>query len=164
MPNSVGFERTRRQRRVLGLCLVGALVMGGCKDPVSPQAAALDSAEARWRAGKVSTSYRMQQRVACFCPWGNSMYDVFVTNGVITSALSVEASTPAPPSLLAQMRTVEQLFAEVHRTLELPGVLTSVTYDPTLGFPTLVSLDPIRAAIDDEVSYLTQRVVMLSPP
>ncbi len=164
MLNNVRFTRADRQRAITALCFAGSLVAGGCKDSVSPEETALSAAEARWRAGKVSTSYRMQQRVACFCIWGNVNYDVFVTNGVVTSALSVEGSVPAPASLLAQMKTVEQLFAEVRRTSDLPGVLTNVTYDATLGYPTVVSLDPIKQAADDEVSYFTQRVVMMPPP
>ncbi len=164
MQSEARFLRTARRRALIALCVAGALLAGGCKDPVSPQEAALSTAEARWRAGKVSTSYRMQQRVACFCIWGNISYDVIVTNGVITSALSVDAGVPALPSLLAQMRTVEQLFAEVRQATDLPGVLMNVTYDATLGFPTVVSLDPIKQAVDDEVTYFTQRVVMILPP
>jgi len=146
----------------MSLCVVGTLLAGSCKDPVSPEAQALASAEARWRVGKVSTSYRMQQRVACFCPWGGTSYEVVVTNGMIASALSVGTSVPALPSLLMQMRTVEQLFAEVRRASDLPDVLRSVSYDATLGFPTVVSLDPIKNAADDEVAYYTQGVVF--PP
>lgn len=138
---------------------------GACNNPAqppSPELVALNAAEARWQSARsASNSYSMQQQVSCFCPTGGTTFEVFVTNGVVSRARSVQTGADVQSALLTMFRTIDALFAEVRNALRVAGTLRSVVYDESAGFPTTVSLDPIRAAVDDEVIYLTRRVTLM---
>lgn len=58
-----------------------------------------------------------------------------------------------PASENARFRTVTQLFKEIRDAMKVPGTLLAVEYDPYFGLPTVVSLDPVKRAVDDEVTY-----------
>jgi hypothetical protein len=66
-------------------------------------------------------------------------------------------------TLLTIFRTVDQLFAQAREGLTREGVVQSMAFDATLGYPTTLSLDPIRNAVDDEVTYVTSNVVPIAP-
>ena len=102
----------------------------------------------------------MQQRVACFCPSGGDYFTVTITGGVVTSATNSETGADAPTWLISRFKTVTQLFEEIRKASATRGTLVAVAYDATLGYPTTVSLDPIREAIDDEVAYETRSLVV----
>ncbi|MFM8911037.1 MAG: DUF6174 domain-containing protein, partial [Gemmatimonadota bacterium] len=69
--------------------------------------------------------------------------------------VDAETGTAEPSEALAWYRTVDQLFSEVRTAQRTEGMLRDVTYHPTLGYPTLVSIDPIAMAVDDEVAWQT---------
>jgi hypothetical protein len=141
-------------RAVIALSMA-ALV--ACADgPVSPQVVALDEAEALWNRTKpASASYSFDQQVMCFCPYGASTFRVTVTAGAITRVHDSQAAADLPANQFSRFRTVDQLFDEVRSALAKSGVLTTVEYHPTMGFPSKVSLDPVKNAVDDEVAYFT---------
>lgn len=141
---------------------MGAL--GACgDDPVSPQVDALAEAQALWNRTKpASNSYTYDQQVMCFCPYGAQTFRVTVTGGLITRVYDSQAAMDLPANQFSRFRTVQQLFDEVRLALSKSGVLTAVEYHPTMGFPSKVSLDPVRNAVDDEVAYFTA-FVMASP-
>ena len=53
---------------------------------------------------------------------------------------------PNPPP------TIDGLFDEI-RSIQQSSVPVEVTYDPSRGFPTFVSVDPMPSAVDDEYWY-----------
>jgi len=141
-------------RVVLALSLLALVACGD--DPVSPHVAALDEAEALWNRTKpASGSYSYDQQVMCFCPYGASTFRVTVTAGAITRVHDPQTASDLPANQFSRFRTVDQLFGEVRSALAKSGVLTTVEYHPTMGFPSKVSLDPVKNAVDDEVAYFT---------
>ena len=131
------------------------LVASGCPDPMSPEQVALEAATAQWRAARPSDdSYILLQRRLCFCPRTEEMR-VTVTRGTVTAVVDAATGTAEPSEALAWYRTVDQLFSEVRTAQRTEGMLRDVTYHPTLGYPTLVSIDPIAMAVDDEVAWQT---------
>lgn len=150
--------------RLAGVLLGLLLLVGGCSDPTGPEEARLTAAQRRWEAKRpASNSYTMQQRVVCFCITGATTFQVTVTTGTITRAVNLATGEPMSVTLLTIFRTVDQLFMQAREGLTREGVVTSMAFDATLGYPTTLSLDPIRNAIDDEVTYVTSNVVPLAP-
>ena len=145
-------------RRPISLLLAGLLACGG--DGIGgPEATQLARAERLWnRSGVGARSYTMQQRRVCFCLDGDMFFEITVSGGTISRVVHASTGEPLPASFHARFRTVEALFAEIQAATGR-GVLTGVEYDPTLGYPARVSLDPIPAAADDEVTYITRNVL-----
>lgn len=55
--------------------------------------------------------------------------------------------------------TVPEMFAQIADALESPDSgEVDVTYDPERGFPRSASVDRIRMAIDDEISWTADRL------
>jgi hypothetical protein len=52
-------------------------------------------------------------------------------------------------------RTIDQLFDAIRDASAKPGMLREVNYNSQYGYPTLVSLDPLPNAVDDEVAFRT---------
>lgn len=136
---------------------IGVLFVVACdKDPTGPEWSALRSAEAQWHAVQpASNSYVIQQRIACFCIDGGTVYDVTVTAGTVSQVRAFPNNVFVPVDQYPRFQTIDQLFEKVRTALKTPGQLVAVEYDAAFGYPTTVSLDPIQNAIDDEVSYLT---------
>lgn len=149
----------------LAAALLGLLLLvGGCSDPTGPEEARLTAAQRRWEAARpASNSYTMQQRVLCFCITGSTTFQVTVTTGAVTRAVNLTTGESMSVTLLSIFRTIDQLFTQAREGLTREGVVQSMAFDATLGYPTTLSLDPVRGAIDDEVTYITSNVAPLAP-
>ena len=147
------------------LVLIASLLFGSAcaENPVGPEVKALESAQARWNASRpASNSYAIEQRVSCFCPTGGTTFQITVSGGAISRVINPQTGSDVVASQYTMFRTVDQLFEEVRKALRSPGTLKSVAYDNARGYPTTVSLDPIKNAIDDELAYTTGNFAMLA--
>jgi hypothetical protein len=115
---------------------------------VDAEHAALAHARARWKRAGLR-DYRFRLRVSCFCPGAGKRHTITVRNGKAHGSSQVEKLVD----------TVAKMFREIEKTLDDPraGDVT-VRYDPARGYPRKVSLDRIKAAIDDELSWTADRV------
>jgi hypothetical protein len=52
-----------------------------------------------------------------------------------------------------ELRTVESLFTEAERLIRSDAEEVTVVFDRTLGFPTRISVDRWRNAVDDEWAW-----------
>ena len=137
-----------------------ALMLSACHDPMSPAESALASAESRWNASRpASNSYVFWQSRACFCIIGGVSHEVTVVNGTLASVKNLATGAVLPADQFGLFRTVAQLFGDLRAAIKSPGVLQAAEYDTTIGYPTVVSLDPIKNAIDDEISYRSSHFV-----
>lgn len=150
-----------RMTRFLAIAIAALLTVACSDDPVRPELTDVNAAEARWSSLRVS-SYRMHQRVACFCGNGGTIFEVTVSGGTITRVVNLSTSADVPSREFEKFRTVSQLFTEIRSAIPVDGKLISVTYSSAMGYPSQVSLDPIKNAVDDEVTYLTENLAMLS--
>lgn len=142
-----------RRRRLALLSLL--LAAGGCPDPMSPEQVALEAAWRQWAAARpADDSYVLLQRRICFCIH-NSEMRVTVTRGAITAVVDAETGAAEPSEAYEWYRTVDQLFGEIREARRTDGMLREVAYHPTFGYPTLVSIDPIAMAVDDETAWQT---------
>jgi hypothetical protein len=117
----------------------------------------LEEATSRWEAAGID-DYTMSYRRTCFCP----AYTVQVTvvDGEVTSAEAIEGlpgelpptTQPIPDD---EQFTVEDLFGQAIEAYETAD-RTTVTYDAELGYPTIIDVDPIQNAIDDEYTLTVE--------
>jgi hypothetical protein len=112
----------------------------------------LDDARALWAAQSVS-SYAFTQRRLCFCIEGGVAVRVEVENGVVASRTRVDDGEPVSPDAAQYYLSVPDLFDFIEETLEREPADLKIVYDQTLGYPTLVEIDYVEMAIDDELTY-----------
>ena len=148
---SITLHRVIRLFGAAGACLA----LGACPDPMGPEEEALTRAADKWaRARPTDDTYELRQRRVCFCLQTDLMV-VTVTRGAVTAVRNAETGVALPVETHAWYRTVDQLFADARAVLRGEGVLREVSFHPTLGYPTLLSLDPLPMAADDEVVWET---------
>ena len=154
---AAGPRRQSSMRRQVAESVVAGAVAGavllaltGCAgalvgaDPSIREAAV---AQARWDAQGVD-DYVMDVDVGCFCAVGR--YRVVVRDGAVASVVGSDGR----PSRGTGRVTVDDMFA---LALDDPHELTA-TYDPVLGYPLTMSVDPDENVIDEEVGYVVRRL------
>jgi hypothetical protein len=92
--------------------------------------------------------YRFRLRVTCFCTSRGHAVVISVRNGRPHAAAGGRR----------RLDTIPELFAAIRRALDDPdsGDVT-VSYDHRRGFPRRASIDPIKNAADDEISWTVDR-------
>jgi hypothetical protein len=167
----------KSRRRTFIVAIAGAVLLAGCgasnggtattrsidARPSSTTAPGLDRAEAiaeieaalaTWQAAGIDDySYTIERH--CLCP-AELHARVFVEAGEVAT---VELLAEGGDTEFARERmrmTMGEVLAELLAILragdEEPGPIELV-FDPDLGFPTEVDVDPIRDAIDDEFGF-----------
>ena len=114
--------------------------------------------QSKWQDANID-HYRFQLSVGCFCAFRNQMpITVEVKNGEIVSITDVNGnafSTDDPMNeTVLKYATIDRFFSELGSDAVQKADRLTVTYDPTYGFPTDVTIDYIELAADDEL-YLT---------
>lgn len=133
-----------------GPIALAVLALAACSTGPSDQLAELQQAREQWAAQGV-TIYTFTVRRSCFCA-GPLLVEVKVGEVAIVRT-DLDTGLPVPAELASLYPDIPGLFAIVQREIEAPAAALSVTYDPARGFPTLISVDPIKGAIDDEYGY-----------
>ncbi len=107
-----------------------------------------------WRSQNIS-SYRYTLRVGCFCiPEVTQPVVVEVRNGRVTSITAANGGKPVNPEYFKQYNSIPKLFNLVQNAIAKKAERVSVTYHPSLGYPTQINIDE-SAQIADEERYLT---------
>ena len=117
-------------------------------------AARLQQNRQLWRNQNLS-SYRYTLRISCFCgPDVTQPVVVEVRNGRVTSITAANTGNPVNPEYFKQYNSVPKLFNLIQNAIAQDVNRLSVTYHPTLGYPTQINID-YNAQIADEERYLT---------
>lgn len=111
--------------------------------------AELEHSRVVWASTGVET-YRYRLRRLCFCPGAGELI-IGVEGGVVVEARDASTDEPVPQEVLQYLETVEDLFDVIEWAIEREADRFQATYHPTLGYPTVIDLDPRREAIDDEL-------------
>ncbi len=138
--------------KTLSLFFVLAIVLSACGSGTAFQQN-LD----KWEGQNIN-HYRFTLVVGCFCPFAGAEVTYEVLNGqVVTESIKPAVDRPDEPDRISEFyqpyNTIEKVFGYVGKTLNEADE-TTIAYDPTYGFPTTVSVDWIKQAMDDEM-YLT---------
>jgi hypothetical protein len=137
---------------VMTLVLAGCAAMGSAMGNQSE----IEQNQEKWQDAGIS-HYRYNLFISCFCIFVENMPLVIeVQDGQVVS-MEYQNGNEIDPSLLElfeKYATIDRIFAEVEAGLNGAADNVVVTYDPTYGFPTEVTIDVEQQAADDEL-YLT---------
>ncbi|HSL43072.1 MAG TPA: DUF6174 domain-containing protein [Anaerolineales bacterium] len=137
---------------VMTLVLAGCAAMGSAMGSQSE----VEQNKEKWQDAGIS-HYRYNLFISCFCVFVENMPLVIeVQDGEVVS-MEYQNGNEIDPSLLElfeKYATIDRIFAEVEAGLNGAADNVVVTYDPTYGFPTEVTIDVEEQAADDEL-YLT---------
>jgi hypothetical protein len=138
----------RRITRVVGLL---PLVFA-CHSSTDPIPGDLASARARWTAASV-TDYEVTVHRSCFCPTEmDTPVIVTVRGGVVVGRRYATTNAAVSAQFAQYFPAVDGLFGVVDDALARHADTLDAHYDAQLGFPTLVSIDYVKDAVDDELS------------
>lgn len=155
-------------QRILSLIAVGcAVALGACWGPTDSHDGTttdFEQAQLKW-ATKGSGSYDFTHSQECFCP--HELYKqkrISVRDGKVVSGYYIDDNTPVPEEILSGVKTVQEMFAFVDGQLNPPSgqqkdSTFTVTYDPVLGYPTVVSSSR-NPAVDAFYTYRMTDLVL----
>ena len=141
--------------------VVALFILVACGDglPVSTRLVLnLHAAHARWES-RGTDSYEITVRRVCFCGFVEPVR-VKVVDGTIVSRTVVSTGDPVPTLEASQYPDIPGLFAIVEEAATQADKLHT-EFDATYGFPTIISIDWIENAVDDEVGYVMEDFVAL---
>jgi len=132
--------------------LLLALILAACTAGGGTE---LSRNQSKWQDANIS-HYRFELTVGCFCPFRSQMpMIVEVQNGEIVSMIDVNGqavSTDDPMSeFIVKYATIDRLFSELESDSVQKADKLTVSYDPTYGYPSEISIDFIELAADDEL-------------
>ncbi len=105
-----------------------------------------------WAKQKIS-NYRYTLRKSCFClPKTNEPMKIEVRNGKATSIVVASNGQPMNPQYFTNYDTITKLFDVVEDAITKKADRLSVTYHPTLGYPTKIDIDYNQQMADEEIS------------
>lgn len=143
---------------VLRRAAMVALVAGsfaGCSEPAGPSLhdrVAFDRAIAQWRARGLD-SYVYRYGYFCGeCPGYPNDVRITVVDGRVTSVLDSEGA-PVTEVPVGTYPTVDRLFEDIRGALDRGAYRFDASYDGALGYPTELSVDYQKNAIDDEWGF-----------
>jgi hypothetical protein len=124
--------------------------------------AALAQAEALWKQ-KQPMHYSYQLQPSCFCPPEYTQpIAIRVFKGKVQQADLVNSKRPLPADRKEDAKTIEDLFKIIREALERPAASTTITYDPSYGFPSSISIDVDQMIADEEMYYTVKNFKVAS--
>lgn len=120
--------------------------------PESP-ARVLQIQQARWRDREL-TDYQFTLQIRVFAPPpANQPLRVTVRHEKVVKIVSLNDNCELPLDIKPEVLTIDQLFATADRAIQQEVDRLAVTYDPDLGYPVQIEIDPLSIRADDEVTY-----------
>jgi Family of unknown function (DUF6174) len=147
-----------RASTAIRLAILTAL-LSGCRDATAPDArqSELDANRQKWSERGYS-NYTFTLRMDCFCAINGPVSVLVVADSARQVTLQSTGATIDAPWI----PTVKKLFDVIDQDIARHAAVLRVTYEPTLGYPSLIVSDPIANAVDDEVTYTVTNVVPLA--
>lgn len=132
-------------------------VLGRGKTPAAPTSNAAQQLQRNkqlWAKQKIS-NYRYTLRRSCFClPKSSEPLKIEVRNGKATSIVVASDGKPVNREYFNNHDSVAKLFQVVEDAIAKKAHRLSVTYHPTLGYPTKIDIDYNKQMADEEI-FLT---------
>lgn len=131
----------------------------------SPELQRLRDNRKKWESG-AGRHYRARISASFFGPreWMVPLI-VEVKEGTLIS-MSTDGAQPAPTSkewteFADRHNTIEKVFGLIEKAMADKAERIEVDYDPALGYPMRVVIDPLAQAADDETYYTIDNVAGL---
>lgn len=152
----------RQASAVIALLIVAWSV--SCGNPLGPAENDLARATARWSAAGPA-SYDFDLQVSCFCVATTfGTVTVSVRNHQVVSVVRSDSGTAVDSLDFQNVLTVDRMFATERGFLDRKPASFRADYDANLGYPTLVSVDPVASVADDEYSFQVHGLRAFLPP
>lgn len=142
--------------RRIAAALASVVALSACSGnpTLADEEARMERSRQVWNAQGID-DYRMTVRITGGLLGGSAAVEV--RNGVAVSVQPAEGGPQnLPLSAFARYDTVEELFAVLEQAFETGADDVDATYDPTLGLPLNVAIDPMENAIDEEHGFLVE--------
>jgi len=119
----------------------------------------------KWALAGIS-HYRFDLNIGCFCAFRSQMpLSVEVMDGEIVSMIDPDGNivdaTDSNYEYYSRFATIDRLFSELESDSIKEADEVTVTYDSTYGFPTQISIDYIKEAVDDELGLTVSGLEVL---
>jgi hypothetical protein len=136
--------------RLFTFITILALILSACGAPTE-----FEQNRSKWDE-QGARHYRFDLRVGCFCPYmGEMPVTITVLGGEMASVVGSDGR-PASDELLLfveNFNTIDKIFDTLDKALNGGADQVDVEYDSTYGFPTKISIDYIKMAVDDEMGF-----------
>jgi hypothetical protein len=144
----------KHARLILPLILLSGCSLFG--DGVDDE---LEEARRRWVRAEVA-HYRFTLTLGCFC-LESGPYLIEVQSGEIVAFEPLGEHEIPGDSLDRARLTIDDLFGFISEAFADDADEITVEYDPALGYPTSISIDYVREAVDEEIGYTVSDFVRL---
>jgi hypothetical protein len=149
--------KKERIMKKLTLLLI-AIVLTACSamQSATEPASDFDRAREKWQDANIS-HYRFNLAISCFCVFIQDMPLVIEVNDGEVVSMEFQSGNEIDPTFLELFQryaTIDKIFEELEKDLGGEADVVTVEYDETHGFPTMVTIDFVEEAADDEL-YLT---------
>ena len=146
----------RRTAALLAVSCAAAACSALGLDGGTSERARLRAHRATWAQQGIS-AYTFTYRRGCFCPTVEPITIEVVGAAVVQAAW--ESSDEPVPFHLADLPTVDGLFAIIEHAIARRADHLEVEYHPVLGYPTRVAIDYAFNVADDEVVHSASGLV-----
>ena len=116
----------------------------------------------RWVRQQV-VDYRFTYDVTCLCEATDDPIEIEVRGSLLASAAYADTDQPVPGSLQASLPTIDDLFTMIEQAIDQRVHLIEVSYHPTMGYPTRISIDNSFNVAADEVVHVVRELVPITP-
>jgi len=111
----------------------------------------------KWEEANIK-HYRYSVFIGCFCAFMNDMpLTIEVKDGETVSITTKDGLEINPASTFYEtyipFSTIDRILLNLEAAITKDADEVAVTYDPVYGYPLDISIDYIKEAVDDEVSY-----------
>lgn len=145
----------------LGLILPLLLVAGCSTSLLDQSRSEFDDARRLWQA-QGATDYDFDLQHLCYCSdLVTRPVTIGVRGGAVAWIVYTDSGTAADTTLFRDYLTIDRVFALLQRTLDGHPASFTASYQPDLGYPAMVHVDPKQPVADDEFSV---RITGLRPP
>jgi len=127
----------------------------------------LQQAQQKW-AARTFTDYEFTAQWRCLCPMPTEplAYRVRGGTGAVGLNPNLTALTGLPPEavrpVLERYATMDQMFAYLKDAVARQPYRLKIDYDPTLGYPASVDLQPGGTSVDDDIQIRITRFQILN--
>jgi hypothetical protein len=87
--------------------------------------------------------------------------EIQVRGGRVVAVLDPGTGRPVAPDANRPTPTVDGLFAVIENAIARPVDWIDVQYEPVLGYPMVIRVDPNARTTDEEISYFANNLTAL---
>ena len=127
---------TKKYKHIIILFTSVSIILLGCKENSI--------------SGNESIDYSIDQKLSCFCPYGDMTVRLFVKADTISDAIDISKGIHLSRSEWNRYKTIKGLFEEIS-SLDTSIFIVKVSYDPVYHYPAYISANPKPVYVNDTI-------------